>query len=33
MLYSMDSGIPAREEIRAMTVVEYKVLENRLRGT
>jgi hypothetical protein len=31
MLYSMDSGIPTREEIRAMTVVEYKVLENRLR--
>ena len=31
MFYSMDSGIPTREEIRAMTVVEYKVLENRLR--
>jgi hypothetical protein len=27
----MDSSIPTREEIKAMTAEEYKVLENRLR--
>src|ERR1700730_10739024 len=30
-LSSMTTGIPTVEEIEAMTVQEYKVLENRLR--